>query len=112
GAGGGRGATGRAGPQTRRGAAMKIYMLWDMEGISGLHTQAQAWYWNPGVSPETAEEGRDLLIADVNNATAAALEAGVDELIICDTHHGGGNIPPDPMLAGPRGTYHQPSPGP
>ena len=50
---------------------MKLYLLWDMEGVSGLFTRDQAWYWEPGVSPETAEEGRRLLIADVNAASAA-----------------------------------------
>jgi D-amino peptidase len=46
-----------------------------------------------------------LLMADVNSAAAAALEAGADELIICDTHHGGGNIKLDEMLSDPRITY-------
>lgn len=44
-------------------------------------------------------------MADINSAVAAALEAGVDELIVCDTHHGGGNIILDQMLADPRVTY-------
>lgn len=85
---------------------MKLYMLWDMEGTSGLFTREQAWYWDPGVSPETAEAGRQLLMADVNSASAAALAAGVDELIVCDTHHGGGNIRLEDMLPDPRITYH------
>ena len=85
---------------------MKLYMLWDMEGASGLFTRGQAWFWEPGVSPETAEEGRQLLMADVNSASAAALAAGVDELIVCDTHHGGGNIRLEQMLPDPRITYH------
>jgi D-amino peptidase len=86
---------------------MKIFMLWDMEGVSGLFTRDQAWYWNEGVSQQTAEEGLQLLMADINSASAAALDAGVDELIICDTHHGGGNIRLDQMLADPRITYHE-----
>lgn len=85
---------------------MKLYMLWDMEGTSGLFTRDQAWYWEPSVSPKVAEEGRQLLIADVNSASAAALAAGVDELIVCDTHHGGGNIRLEQMLPDPRITYH------
>jgi D-amino peptidase len=86
---------------------MKLYLLWDMEGVSGLFTRDQAWYWEPGVRPETAEEGRRLLIADVNAASAAALAAGADELIVCDTHHGGGNIRLEAMLQDPRITYHE-----
>jgi D-amino peptidase len=85
---------------------VKIYMLWDMEGASGLFTRAQAWYWEPGVPEAVAEEGRRLLMADIDAAAAAALEAGVDELIICDTHHGGGNIRIDEMRADPRITYY------
>ena len=50
-------------------------MHWDMEGTSGLFHRDEAWYWYPGVSEETREAGRKLLIADVNNAVAAALDA-------------------------------------
>ena len=41
---------------------------------------------------QAAREGRDLLIADVNSACVAALTTGADEVIVRDTHHGGGNI--------------------
>ena len=58
------------------------------------------WFWEEGVPQEVADEGRRLLIADINSAAAAALEAGADELIICDTHHGGGNIIPRPDASG------------
>ena len=85
---------------------MKLYVVWDMEGASGLFTRAQAWYWESGVSAETAEAGRRLLMADVDAASAAALDAGVDELIVCDTHHGGGNVRVEELLADPRVTYH------
>jgi len=85
---------------------MRIYMHWDMEGVSGLFTREQVWFWEPGVREHIAEEGRRLLMADVNSAVAAALEAGVDEVIVCDTHHGGGNIRLPEMLSNPRVTYH------
>jgi D-amino peptidase len=84
---------------------MKIFMHWDMEGVSGILTREQVCFWETGVRPEVADEGRRLLIADVNSAVAAALESGVDELIVCDTHHGGGNLLLDQMLADPRVTY-------
>lgn len=90
---------------------MKLFMLWDMEGVSGLHAREQAWYWEEGVSPEAGEEGRGLLMADINSAVQAALDAGVDELIVCDTHHGGGNIVLERMLRDPRVTYLQRSRG-
>ena len=84
---------------------MKIFILWDMEGTSGLFTREQVWYWEEGVREQVAAEGRDLLIADVNAASTAALAAGADELIVCDTHHGGGNLQPEKMLSDPRITY-------
>ena len=71
---------------------MKIYMHWDMEGVSGIFARQQVWFWEDGVSPEVAQDGRELLIADVNAATRAALDAGADQVIVCDTHHGGDNV--------------------
>src|SRR5436305_8749332 len=93
----------RVGKGLRR---MKLYMHWDMEGVSGLFTREQVWFWEEGVRPEIADEGRRLLMADVNSATAAALKAGADRVIVCDTHHGGGNMIIPEMLDDPRVTYH------
>ncbi len=90
---------------------MKLFMLWDMEGVSGIFDREQVWYWEEGVREEVGQYGRALLMADINSASAAALDAGVDELIICDTHHGGGNIVLEKMLADPRITYLQKSRG-
>jgi D-amino peptidase len=90
---------------------MKIFMHWDMEGVSGIVRREQVWYWEDGVPEEVGDEGRRLLIADINSAVAAALEAGVDELIVCDTHHGGGNIVLDQTLTDPRVTYLEASRG-
>ena len=86
---------------------MKIYMLWDMEGVSGLFTREQVWHWEEDVRPEVYEEGRSLLIADINSAARAALDAGADEVIVADTHSGGGNIDLDRMHADPRVTYQE-----
>jgi len=83
---------------------VKIFMHWDMEGASGIFTREHLWYWEEGVRATIAAEGRQLLTADVNAAAAAALDAVVDEIIICDTHHGGGNIDLDQVLADPRVT--------
>ncbi|MEN6347392.1 MAG: M55 family metallopeptidase [Armatimonadia bacterium] len=90
---------------------MRIFMHWDMEGVSGIHRREQVWFWEEGVPQEVASEGQHLLIADINSAAAAALEAGVDELIVCDTHRGGGNILLDQMLQDPRITYLERSRG-
>jgi D-aminopeptidase len=75
--------------QERRG--LKLFMNCDMEGSSGIFTGEQAWWWENGVREEVAREARELFTADINAASAAALEAGATELIVCDTHHGGGN---------------------
>ncbi len=80
-------------------------MHWDMEGVSGLFEREQVWFWERGTRQSKGREGRELLMADINSASAAALAAGVDELIVSDTHHGGGNIEPERMLQDPRITY-------
>ena len=84
---------------------MKIFMCWDMEGASGIYSREQVWYWEPLSRPELAAEGRALLTADANAAARAALDAGVDELLVCDTHHGGGNLLLDEVLKDPRITW-------
>jgi D-amino peptidase len=76
-----------------------------MEGASGILRRQQTWYWEEGVSPEVKQEGLELITADANNAVAAALEAGVDEVIVCDTHTGGGNILMDRVHRDPRVTW-------
>jgi D-amino peptidase len=85
---------------------MRVYFLWDMEGTSGLFEREQTWYFETGARPEVVEEGRQLLMADVNSAVRAALDAGAEAVIVCDTHTGGGNIRIPEMLADPRVTYH------
>ena len=85
---------------------MKVYMHWDMEGVSGLFTKEHAWYWDEGVPAHIAAEGCRLITEDVSSAAAAALEAGADEVIVCDTHHGGGNILLDQAIDDPRVTIH------
>jgi len=84
---------------------VKLFMHWDMEGVSGLMTREQVWYWEPGVREGVAKAGRELIMADVESACDAALAAGADELIVCDTHHGGGNLEIERMKADPRITY-------
>lgn len=84
---------------------LKIFMHWDMEGASGLFTKDHVWYWIEGVPEEVAREGCELLTADVNSAIRAAFDAGVDEIIICDTHRGGNNIIPEKLISDPRITF-------
>jgi D-amino peptidase len=71
---------------------LKLFVLWDMEGTSGVFTREQAWYWENGVREEVALAARGIFTSNVNALSAAALERGATELIVCDTHHGGGNL--------------------
>jgi len=96
-------ATGVVAAQEKRD--LKIFMHCDMEGSSGIFTREQAWYWENGVREQVAAEARELFTADVNAASAAALEAGVKELIVCDTHHGGGNLVREKLLQDRRVSY-------
>jgi D-amino peptidase len=89
--------------QERRG--LKIFMHCDMDASSGIFTREQAWYWEPGARESIGAEARALFTADVNAASAAALAAGVTELIVCDTHHGGGNLVREKLLQDSRITY-------
>lgn len=66
---------------------MKIYILADMEGISGIRRVEQV----QSASPEYAE-GRGLMIAEINAAIGAAFDAGAAEVVACDTHGGGGQV--------------------
>ncbi len=76
---------------------MKIYFLCDMEGVSGLMSTK---YVN-----ERYEEGRKLMTKDISEAAAAALEAGADEVFVCDCHGGGDNVIWEEMLCDERVTY-------
>jgi D-amino peptidase len=84
---------------------LKIFVHWDMEGASGIFTREQAWYWEEGVREKVAQEARELFTADVNSLSGAALEAGVTDLIVCDTHHGGGNLIQQKLLTDRRVRY-------
>lgn len=84
---------------------LKLFIHWDMDGSNGIFTREQAWYWENGVPEAVALEARGLFTDSVNAASAAALKAGATELIVCDTHHGGGNLIRDRLLVDSRITY-------
>jgi len=90
---------------------LKIYVLWDMEGTSGIFTREQAWYWENGVREQVALDARKLFTSEVNAVSAAALERGVTELVVCDTHHGGGNLVRDQLITDSRVHYEYRSVG-
>jgi D-amino peptidase len=82
---------------------MKIYILADMEGISGIRTMPMVKRDSPG---EYAE-GRRLMMEDINAAIEAAFEGGATEVVACDTHGGGGQVILREM--DPRALYETPA---
>ncbi len=63
---------------------VKIYILCDMEGTSGIWRREQVDSSSPHY-----KQGQELLMADVNAAIEGAFEGGATEVIACDTHGGG-----------------------
>src|SRR5690625_553838 len=85
---------------------MKIFLMTDMEGVSGIVTHKE---W---VTPEGRyyEEGKKLLTLEVNAAIEGFFEAGATEILVVDGHgHGGVNN----LLLDERVEYLRgPTPGP
>jgi D-amino peptidase len=66
---------------------MKIYILCDMEGTSGIWCREQT-----DRSLPEYQQGRELLMADVNAAIEGVYSGGATEVVVCDTHGGGPNF--------------------
>lgn len=83
---------------------MKIYILADMEGISGIWMMEQ-------VIRDSAffAHACQFLMDDINTAVAAAFSAGAAEVVVCDTHYAGGQLQLDKM--DPRAIYETPNAG-
>jgi D-amino peptidase len=81
---------------------MKIYVLADMEGISGIRTMAQV---KRDSSTEYAE-GCRLMMDDMNVAIDAVYANGATGVVACDTHGGGGQVRLREM--DPRALYETP----
>src|SRR5262245_5533108 len=76
-------ADGVARPPQRRGRlpGMRVFISIDMEGVAGIVD------WEQCRGPGTPyEEGRALLLDEVNAAIAGALEAGADDVLVNDAH--------------------------
>ena len=71
---------------------MKIYLVTDLEGISGVCVFQQTR--EPGPAHEQA---RHLLMGDVNAAVQGCLDGGADEVVVLDGHGGGFNFIPEEM---------------
>lgn len=81
---------------------MKIYILSDMEGISGIRFMEAVDSKSSGY-----QEACKLMMADVNAAINGAFQGGAKEVVVCDTHGGGGQLQLDKM--DPRAYYETPS---
>jgi D-amino peptidase len=80
---------------------MRLYILADMEGISGIgtleHTKRE--------SPEFVE-GCKLMMVEVQTVVDEAFRCGATHVVVCDTHGGGGQLQTEKM--GPRAVYETP----
>jgi len=66
---------------------MNVYLMVDMEGISGIVSRAQV------VSGESRyEEGRRLMSEDINVCVKACKEAGAEKVYVRDCHGSGANV--------------------
>src|SRR5260370_35366096 len=88
-----------------RGGAMKIYIITDMEGVSGICNEQQVQRDSPAYA-----EGRELLIGDINAAVAGAFDGGATEGGGNEGHGGAFNLLPGPMV--PRARSERPQGGP
>jgi len=77
---------------------VKVYVSADMEGVAGVVDWDQC-----RVGAPAHVEGARLLLGEVNAAIEGALEAGVDEVVVNDSHGLMANLAPD-RLAG-RASY-------
>ncbi|MBA7490628.1 hypothetical protein ES702_01166 [subsurface metagenome] len=67
---------------------MKIYIIIDMEGITGVVSpDKQAKPGSPGY-----EEAREFLMSDLNATVQGTLEGGASEVLIYDMHYYGLNV--------------------
>jgi D-amino peptidase len=66
---------------------MNVYIMTDMEGISGVVRRDQV---SPGSPPW--REALQFVEADFNAAVAGASAGGARKIVLCDAHGGGSNI--------------------
>jgi D-amino peptidase len=71
----------------KRYLIMKIYILADMEGISGIRTADQVKSDSPSF-----RQSCKLMMSDINEAVDAAFNGGAEEVVVCDMHAGGGQL--------------------
>lgn len=82
---------------------MKVYILTDMEGISGVSRQEMV---RPNEGGEHYQYGRKCLTEDINAAVAGAFDGGANEVVVNDGHGGGRHLILED--ADPRAIYERP----
>lgn len=69
---------------------LKVFISADIEGVAGIVSPLQT---TPGLGEY--ELGRRLMTYEVNAAIEGAIEAGADEIVVCDGHMNRQNLLPD-----------------
>ncbi len=69
---------------------MRVFVSVDMEGVAGIVDGEQC----RGPGGPAYEEGRELLLGEVNAAIDGALEGGATEILVNDAHSTMRNLPP------------------
>ena len=59
----------------------------DMEGASGIFDYNRSWYWNGG--DDWRNYGRECITSDVLAVCTAAVDFGIDEILLYDGHFAG-----------------------
>ncbi len=87
---------------------MKVYILTDMEGISGVSRQEMVQSPKGG---KHYQYGRKCLTEDINAAVSGALDGGATYMVVNDGHGGGGGGHIILEDADPRAVYERPAGG-
>ena len=67
---------------------MKVFIVSDMEGVSGI----VKWQQTDGAKEKRAyHEGRELYTEEINAAVRGAKSAGATEIVVMDCHGAGGD---------------------
>ncbi|GAH84289.1 unnamed protein product, partial [marine sediment metagenome] len=85
---------------------MKIYILTDMEGISGIGRREMVMADEGG---QHYQYGRKCLTEDINAAVAGAFDGGATDVVVNDGHGGGRHLILEE--ADPRALYERPVSG-
>ena len=89
-------------PTPQAPAAVKVLVLYDMEGITSAMQPTDVNFGSP-----TYEATRESLVEDVNAAIRGLLKAGATEIVVTDGH-GSGSPDPDYVLERmPEGARHE-----